>query len=932
MRYIIGIDLGTTNSCVAFIDTQEPRPKVKLFKIPQLVAPGSIEALPMLPSFCYLPSLNELPKAAFDLPWRAQNESQPFFFVGSLAKKQGAKVPTRLIQSAKSWLCHSAANRRDKILPVEAADGLSRMSPVDATMRYLSHIKAAWNAGMVKGDLEAEFDNQEVVLTVPASFDEVARGLTVEAAKRAGFLQFTLLEEPQAAFYSWIAQYEEQWQGKLQAGSKILVCDVGGGTTDFSLIEVIEADSKLSFCRMAVGDHLLLGGDNMDAALAHLLAEKLVAKGYDLTTTQRQQLFHEARSAKEKLLSVSNEEHHRILLYGEGSSIVRGSITVDIHRKELQKLLLEGFFGNYNWKEALNLKKTLGFRSMGLPYEDEPSIVKHLARFLAENGVERDKPIQPDFILFNGGAMTPQLFQQAIIANIDSWFGEGKLTTLASDYLDLAVARGAAYFGIARRGLGVKIGGGLARSYYLILDIKNKSGNVEQKALTLMPRGSEEGAFFEPSTTFMLTPNTPVSFQLVTSNVRLNDKAGDLVLVNKEEMHFLPPIQTVLRFGRKTAAQQSQETIPVHLQINLTPIGTLEIGLKSLKTEHKWALEFQLRTASGQDHQMVSLSNHKTDQTFDSNYLSDAEKLITQVFSSERDNIKPQQLVEKLEKCIGMPKAEWPTSVMRSLADVFLKVAPFRKLSSQHIERWWNLIGFLLRPGFGYSLDDFRIKDLWKVILSDHKAPLAMELQLQMWICYRRIAGGLTKGQQIQVANELRTDLFSKRTGKIEIGSKAEHYAYSEKIRALASMELLEMPVKIGIANALVMRIQSGNGTPIDYWALGRIGARHLLYGSIVNVVSKDVCQGWIDNIIDISCKDEGSLVFLLEQLARKTEHRELNLSSKTVEKILKKFENSIYHPRLQDLLLKENRLTQNEQDVIFGERLPTGLFLETSN
>ncbi len=927
MRYIVGIDLGTTNSCVAYIDTQEPKLSVRSFKIPQLVAAGTVEALPALPSFCYLPAINEIPSASLRLPWSGQNEQN--FIVGNLAKKQGAKVPTRLIQSAKSWLCHSAANRRERILPVEAADEAARISPVEATVRYLSHLRAAWNDGMAKGDEESEFDNQEIVLTVPASFDEVARNLTVEAAKKAGFLQMTLLEEPQAAFYSWIAEHEAVWECRLKSGAQIVVCDVGGGTSDFSLIEVVETDSKLSFRRMAVGDHLLLGGDNMDAALAHHVEAKFNEKGHELTNTQRQQLLHETRTAKEKLLSDSKEDHCRLVLYGEGSSVVKGTISADLYRDEVQDLLLKGFFGSYTWDEALKLKKTAGFRSMGLPYENEPSIIKHLAHFLFENGNEQGIPIKPDFILFNGGAMTPKLFRQAIISNINAWLAGLELEVLPSYNLDLAVARGAAYFGKARRGLGVKIGGGLARGYYLILDTKDQAGAIDKKALTLMPRGSEEGEVFEPSTTFMLTPNTPVSFQLATSHVRLHDKVGDLISINPEEMHFLPSINTVLRFGKKQGTDQTQEKIPVHLVIALTPIGTLEIGLKSLKTDHRWALEFQLKAATGQDNQIAATSKRNTDQTFDSGYLKDAEALINKVFSLEHGNIKLSQLNEKLEELLAMPRREWSPSVMRGLFDVVMKVASFRKITAEHTERWWNLAGFLLRPGFGYSLDDFRIKELWKVILADFKSQLTQELQIQMWICYRRVAGGLSKGQQMQVVSDLIATLFSKRTGIIEVGNKADSYLYSEKIRALASMELLEAATKVRLGNALVQRIQSGKGTPVDYWSLGRVGARHLIYGSLVHVVARDIVEGWIDKILDVPCKEEGNLVFLLEQLARKTEHRELNVSQPVIEKILSRFEGSMYEERLQELLLKESRLTKSEQDYIFGEQLPAGLLLE---
>ncbi|MBA3816999.1 MAG: Hsp70 family protein, partial [Parachlamydiaceae bacterium] len=543
MRYIIGIDLGTTNSCVSYVDTQDPRATIQSFKIPQLVIEGSFEHLPTLPSACYLAAPQEFPKGALNLPW----DHHLNFFVGKFALQQGAKIPTRLVQSAKSWLCHSAANRRDKILPLESDNEEMRISPVEATARYLKHIREAWNHNMARGDVESEFEGQEIILTVPASFDEIARSLTVEAARLAGFDKMNLLEEPQAAFYSWISQHEKDWEKHLSAGSTVLVCDVGGGTTDFSLIEVVVKEGALTFQRMAVGDHLLLGGDNMDAAIAHRLEILLEEEKHVLSRIQRLRLRHEARNAKEALLKENkgDAEHelYRVLLQGSGSNVIQGALSVTLHAAEVRKSLIEGFLGGYSWAEALQLKKTAGFRSMGLPYADEPSITKHLAHFLSSNAGDDHQPKKPDFVLFNGGAMKPPLFQQAIIDNLKAWFGK-EVSVLPSYNLDLAVARGAAYYGKVRQGMGVRIGGGMARGYYLLLDTKDEQGLVVSKAMTLLPRGSEDGSSFEPETTFQLKPNTPVVFQIATSHVRLHDLAGDLIDVDPKEMQMLPPIQT----------------------------------------------------------------------------------------------------------------------------------------------------------------------------------------------------------------------------------------------------------------------------------------------------------------------------------------------------------------------------------------------------
>lgn len=927
MRYIIGIDLGTTNSCVAYVDTLSPKPAIQPFKIPQLTDTGYLEAQTTLPSYCYLATVEENVKGALNLPWRNHCD----YVVGYFARNQGARVPTRLVASAKSWLCHPAVNRRDKILPFEAYDEKKRISPVEASARYLSHIKDAWNHVIAQGDLEAEFGEQEIILTVPASFDEIARSLTAEAAKLAGIRHMTLLEEPQAAFYSWISQHEEDWQKKLPAGSCILVCDVGGGTTDFSLIEVLEKEGgNLAFQRMSVGDHLLLGGDNMDAAIAHQLEAKLQQQGrVDLSSVQWMQLCHQARQAKEILLDAKNDqEQYRMTIQGTGSSVVKGSLSTEISREDIKELILQGFLGKYEWQDAIRLRKASGMRTMGLPYEDEPAITKHLAHFLAISSFTKNEPKKPDFVLFNGGAMKPLQFQEAILDSLRLWFPEKDPIVLSSYSLDLAVARGAAYYGKVRRGMGVRIGGGAARGYYLGVDLKDNQGVAQHKALTLLPRGSEEGAAYEPDQIFWLTPNIPVSFQLYSSHVRLHDTQGTLCPIDPEEMQSLPPIHTVLRFGKKQTSEGQPEKIPVHLGIKLTAIGTLELWLKSQKTEHIWTLEFQLRTEAGQDNTLTMLEKGRSDETFDKGYLVKAEESIQNLFSGNGKEL-PERIMETLEEALGRPRREWPPSVLRGLWEPLLKQAAKRKVSPVYEARWWNLAGFFLRPGFGYPLDDFRLKELWKIILSDYKASKAIESQIQAWICYRRIAGGLNKGQQSQIASELFLSLGTKKSGKIDFKNKAELYQFSEKIRTLAAFELIEVPLKIKIGEIVLTRLCSGIGIAADYWALGRIGARHLFHGSAANVVPSDACARWLEDLLKTKTIDDEQLVFVVSQLARKTDHRELNLPPVLIDKIHHRFENNVHFGRLQELLYQESHLTRSEQEQIFGERLPAGLAIE---
>lgn len=923
MRYIIGIDLGTTNSCAAYVDTHHPKLAIQPFRILQLTAAGYMEAKSALPSYCYLAGPQEFPEGAIDLPWK----KQAGYVVGSLARTQGGRTPTRLVSSAKSWLCHPAVNRKDKILPFDAADERERISPVEASARYLSHIKEAWNHLMAQGDPEAEFEQQEIVLTVPASFDEVARALTAEAAKMAGFKHMTLLEEPQAAFYAWISQNEGQWGKMLAPGACLLVCDVGGGTTDFSLIEAGEKDGVQTFQRMSVGDHLLLGGDNMDAAIAHYLESKIQqGKHSDFNNTQWMQLCHQARQAKEALLDTEKSvDVFRATIQGTGSSIIKESISAAITKEEIEPLLLNGFFGKYEWSEAIRIRQASGMRTMGLPYEDEPAITKHLARFLSIGSASKENPKKPDFVLFNGGTMKPPLFQKAIMDSLERWFPEKKPAVLASSSLDLAVARGAAYYGKARRGMGVRIGGGAARGYYLAIDLKDSSGQVKRQALTLLPRGSEEGCSVEADQTFWLTPNIPVAFEIYSSHVRLHDRQGELCPIDPLEMHPLPPIHTILRYGKKQGGDQ--EKIPVRLGIKLTEIGTLELWLKSQKTPHIWSLEFQIRTAAGQDNSIAALEKGRSDESFDTSYLVKAAEAIQSLYSGN-DPTHPDKIMEALEEKLEQPRREWSPSILRGLWEPLLKQAPNRKLSLDHESRWWNLAGFLLRPGFGYPMDDFRLKEFWKIILNDFKAAKSVEAQIQRWICYRRIAGGLNKGQQMQLAAELFSTLLNKRSGKIDCKGKTELYQYSEKIRALAAMELIDMPLKIKIGQALLSRICSGEGNEVDYWALGRIGARHLFYGAAVNVIPRDECARWVEAILTSNKIDKAHLPFLLGQLARKTDHRELNLPQGLIDRILDYCEEKTSLNSVKGLLNDQNQLTEIEQDRIFGERLPAGLML----
>ena len=928
-RYVIGIDLGTTNSCVSYVDCDKeknPGFSIRLFPIPQATLKGLVESKTTLPSFCYLAGKDEFPKGTIDLPWAEERD----FVTGAFARDQGGKVPSRLVQSAKSWLCNRAADRKEKILPCDALDDVKRLSPVEATAHYLRHIKDAWNHLMAKGDPDGEFEQQEIILTVPASFDEVARSLTVEAARQAGFVNMTLLEEPQAAFYHWISEQKEAFKNTLKAGDQIVVCDVGGGTCDFSHIEVkSDAESNLSFDRMAVGKHLLLGGDNMDAAICHYLEGKFQKEGHkELDPEQWLQLKYFSRAAKEQLLEgeAQQDASFVVTLQGSGSSVILGSISTSVTRKELETFLLEGFFPLQNLAEAIQLRKGTGVRTMGLPYESEPSITKHLASFLySANLCGKDSEKKVDHILFNGGSMKPLIFQERIVSALAQWSERELPGILPTDSLDTAVARGAAYFAKVRRGMGVRIGGGSPRGYYLAIDVKGESGEVEKKALTLLPRGTEEGSSYEPEQRFLMMPNKAVSFEVLTSNTRLQDKKGDFVPLEEENFSELLPLHTILRFGKKNGG--SSEKVPVTLGIKLSEIGTLELWLKSIETDHKWNLSFQLRNASGQDDSIRASGIGRKDETFDAAYLENAREYLKEAYSGN-SGVKPTQMMNGLEGILEKPRDSWSPSNLRGLWEILHQEASKRGRSSEHEARWWNLTGFFARPGVGYPLDDFRIKELWKIILGDYKNKKDHNCSVQRWICFRRIAGGLNKGQQMQLARDIIPTVMEPKSRLLRDTEKINAYEYAEKIRVLGSMELLEKEVKERLGDALVARILSGKAMPCDYWTLARIGARHLVYGSVGSVVSRNTCSRWVERLISSSCGNSDQLFFVFWQLARKIDQRELNLSESLIKKITERFSSPEERSRFMALVNGEAVLTKQEEEQIFGDQLPSGLSL----
>ncbi|HTI18882.1 MAG TPA: Hsp70 family protein [Trinickia sp.] len=610
-RYSIGIDLGTTHSALSYVDlsaSDGEKTRHGVLSISQLTAAGAIEELELLPSFLYVPHESEFAPGDLTLPWTSTRD----FVVGEMARSRGAGTPIRLVSSAKSWLCHPGVDRRAGILPSDAPPEVTRVSPLESSMRYLAHLREAWDYAHP----DAPFIEQDITVTIPASFDPAARELTAEAAEAAGYGRMTLLEEPQAALYSWIQKSDGAWRKQVRVGDVILVVDVGGGTTDLSLIAVVEREGNLELHRVAVGDHILLGGDNMDLALAHIVARKLAAQGTQIDAWQLRALTYACRSAKETLLSSTDADVVPLVVPSRGSKLIGGSIRTELTRAELTQTLLEGFFPQVEASARPVHRPRAGLTQLGLPYAQDAGITRHLAAFLSRqvaalaelDGLQQTQGegasfLRPTAVLFNGGVFKSPLLVERLLGTLNGWLaaeGAAPARLLAGADLDLAVARGAAYYGYVKRGKGVRIRGGTARAYYVAVESAMPAvPGIEPpvQALCVAPFGMEEGTEAElPAQEFGLVVGEPVHFRFFGSSVRRLDQVGTLLDVwSPDELQELEEIQATLPQEGRMAG----EVVPVKLHARVTEAGTLELEAIPRGTNERWKVEFDVRGTVG---------------------------------------------------------------------------------------------------------------------------------------------------------------------------------------------------------------------------------------------------------------------------------------------------------------------------------------------
>ena len=602
-KFVLGIDLGTTNCALAYAEIAPEGGESKasaplILQIPQVVGAGECADRPVLPSFLYLPRDGEFQEEALDLPWTAPVEGKLPWLVGTFARDYGAKVPGRLISSAKSWLSHGVVDRSSGILPTTAPEDLQKISPVQASATYLAHLRDAWNQYSAANGLDAVFEDQEIFLTVPASFDTVARDLTIQAARQIGAKHMTILEEPQAAFYAWLVQSGDQWRKSVSVGDLVLVCDIGGGTSDFTLIQVSEEEGSLKLDRVAVGDHILLGGDNMDLALAHAVSATLKDGMEGLDANQKIALVHGCRAAKEQLFANPGEKKAGITLLGKGSRVIGGSIKTGLDRATLEQVILDGFFPESAPDEMPARGRRLGLTEIGLPYAVDPAITRHLAQFLSRHSsLSKESTLaSPTKILFNGGVFEASALRQRIISTLNRWTGQ-EIPALPAADLNLAVALGAAQYGLAKRGLGVRIRGGVNRSYYIGLETPAPAvpGVLPPiKALCVVPLSMEEGCQTDvPTPDLGLYIGEPAEFRFLASTHRRDDLPGTILeRWATDELVELPSLKTTLE---AQSPDEVGQAVPIRIVASVTELGTIELSCKSRIDERQWSLEYNVR-------------------------------------------------------------------------------------------------------------------------------------------------------------------------------------------------------------------------------------------------------------------------------------------------------------------------------------------------
>ncbi len=928
-RFSIGIDLGTTNSAMAFVSLgEDAAPDV--FMVPQRGSVSTLVEQTTLPSFLYLPEAGRAERVPAKVP--ADEE----WIIGLFARKKAPELPGRVAHSAKSWLCHHAADREAPFLPwgSDEVPPAEKISPVRASALILDHLRSAWNHRFAAAGPDFAFDAQEITITVPASFDAAAQGLTLAAAEQAGYPDTVrLLEEPQAAFYSWLEGHDpakDLWSRLPAENSedcRVLVVDVGGGTSDFSLFDVRSGPAAPKIKRLAVGEHILLGGDNVDLALAHLVEPRLVGSDGKLPAASWDDLVARCRDIKERALSDDEaaDEVFTISLPGRGANLVAGALSAPLSRGDIENVLLGGFFPSCE-ADAPVRRTHAALKEWGLPYAADSAVTRHLAAFL--RGRERI-----DAVLFNGGALAPQLVRDRVCREIGNWLGSSPPLALANAQPDLAVARGAAQFGRLVYRQGERIEAGAARAVFIETHQQSgdDSGPPASSLVCILPRGAAPEQSFEvDNLSLRLRVNRRVRFQTYSSPRYGRCKAGDIIPWNETDLHPLPPLQTTAQLDGP-ASGDAGRTLPVTLTAKLSELGLLQVACRSADPDirRSWPLHFDLRPQAEEHAGGRPAPAHplRAEPNVAPEALDEARRRLLSVFSQPADartKLTATRVLQALEKILGMPKADWNWVLVRALWSPLAASSPHRRLSVEHEETWLILAGFMLRPGFGADGDEARIDDLWSTRERGFCFP-GKRIKLQEYILWRRVAGGLSRERQHAViAGEL---------GKIR-GAKQPP---PELVLLAGSLERLDHETKgelierfVSAAAALARR--GGHAAPY-LAALGLLLNRAPLYAGPETVVPPRLVELAYDALfrLDWAPAEMSELHTLFLRAARVVDNRSLDVAPSLRGRIADKLEKMGVAPLKTAKLRAFVPVTASERPGLFGERLPPGLILGDS-
>jgi molecular chaperone DnaK (HSP70) len=925
-RYLVGIDLGTTNCALAYFDTLDKDQGIQSLRITQWESEDLLTDSAVLPSFCYLLPKPEIKRRRYTLPWH-KDEDSPEEVVGQMAARLATTSPGRVIHSAKSWLCHRSVDREERILPWNSDEiiGTKRRSPVETSAIFLRHLKDCWNSKIAPHQTQYRLENQQVTITVPASFDESAQRLTLAAAELAGFrcANLRLLEEPQAAFYHLLEGMEESGSmvagltgllpGIIDSAKTVLICDIGGGTTDFSLFRVDKLDPSTKspgIQRIAVSDHILLGGDNIDLKIAAVLEEKFQKKyGNTISSSQWAFMMNQSRTIKERALAAGDDkaenEAFMVSLPGTGSGLFSSALTVEIAKQEIAAMVTEGFYPECSPTEAPAVERS-ALQEWNLPYAADTGITRHLANFLNGRTV--------DAVLYTGGSLKPQFLQNRLTRLIESWQAR-TVTVLINNDLDLAVARGSASFAKSIGDGKALIRGGYPRSLFVEINNRGTPG-----LLCVLPKGFDSTQTVEISSLDLkVRIGEPVAFNLFSATRRDGDIAGGIVAGEFQNMMPLPSLQTRLEPKLNATARKQ---IKVGLRVRVEPTGLLAISCFDKESEDSWSLEFNLRDKVSSE--AFSTEAQRSEGQFSPDLLTRAYGAIDTYYGKKKSidggEKSPGQLVQQLESTLQCERAQWELSTLRLLWPSLKDGLHRRGRSASHEATWLNLAGFVLRPGYGTDLDRYRIADLWPIFQLGPVHGDESRIKNQWWILWRRVAGGLTKMQH--------ETLFAKIMPAIKKGSEAT----AEMYMLAGALELVDMEKKIQLGNMLVEQIVSGKHHCIDQkiWALSRLASRVPMSSGAESVIRPSFVEAWSREFLNLDCHKLPlkRLAVFFALAGRMVMDREFDISAKARANFLTKLRECQASPEQLRLVAEFVPQSLESKSELFGEALPVGFVI----